>query len=105
MWLGPMLDPGLVRNLARVGTPSDAAGLAAWLARLNEEVAVDTPFFYEPNTLAGELHLREPPSLERLMARLIDAGFPCARTTTRVGAFRTKAAYEQVVQAVRAVTA
>ena len=105
MWLGPLLDPSLVNALGPPTTPSDPGAISALLARLKEEAGVDRPFYYEPNTLAGELQLREPPSLAALMGRLSEEGFRCARTAARVGAFRTTAPYDRVVAAVRRVTA
>lgn len=103
MWTGPLFDPALVGGLR---VPPDAAEpreLARLLARLQEEVGADVPFYYEPNEIARRLGLAEPPPVDGLLERLRASGHRAARTHARDGAFRTTAPRPDVEAAARAL--
>jgi tRNA (guanine26-N2/guanine27-N2)-dimethyltransferase len=91
MWLGRLFDPGLVDHLRVPPTAERRDELQKLLDRLREESAVDRPFYYEPNTLAAELHLTEPPALAVLLTALRARGYLAARSHVRPSAFRTTA--------------
>jgi tRNA (guanine26-N2/guanine27-N2)-dimethyltransferase len=91
MWLGPLHDPDLLARLETPPDPADRKGVTKFIARLRDEAAVDVPFYYEANALARSLALAEPPSLERILTALRDAGHPSARAHGRPEAFRTTA--------------
>ncbi len=91
LWLGALFDRALARKLR---VPSSAAApdeLGRFLARVNEEVEVDVPFYYEANRLSHALGLPRPPSLDRLLAHLRARGFRAGRTHVRPEGFRTDA--------------
>jgi len=101
LWLGPLHDAGLV---ARMKVPDGAArphDVDRFLARLQEEVRVDRPFYFEANVLAHRLHLSEPPGLSAVEAGLRHLGFRVARTHARPEAFRTDAPRAEVEELFR----
>jgi tRNA (guanine26-N2/guanine27-N2)-dimethyltransferase len=91
MWLGPLFDPAVVARLEVPRSSERPEELRGFLDRIREESSADRPFYYEPNTLASELHLSEPPALGRLLAALRERGFVAARSHVRASAFRTTA--------------
>ncbi|MCI4352531.1 MAG: hypothetical protein L3K14_04000 [Thermoplasmata archaeon] len=91
MWLGPLFEGRLLARLEVPATAQRPAELRKLLDRLREESTVERPFYYEPNTLASELHLSEPPPLAPLLAGLRARGFAAARSHVRPSAFRTSA--------------
>ncbi|MFZ0831411.1 MAG: hypothetical protein WAN40_09815 [Thermoplasmata archaeon] len=101
MWLGPLFDPALVVRLQVPPTAQRPEELRKFLDRLKEESTADQPFYYEPNALAAELHLREPPPLAALLAALRARGFAAARSHVRASAFRTTAPRSIVEQVAR----
>jgi tRNA (guanine26-N2/guanine27-N2)-dimethyltransferase len=101
MWLGPLFDPALVRKLEVPKTAERPDELQKFLDRLREEITADRPFYYEPNSLASELHLSEPPPLSALLAALQAQGFAAARSHVRASAFRTTAPRRAVHAAAR----
>jgi tRNA (guanine26-N2/guanine27-N2)-dimethyltransferase len=104
LWLGPLADPSLVARLALPPTPARPREVERFVARLREEVAVDRPFFYEPNSLASRLALPEPPALERLREALIDAGHRAVRTHVRPEGLRTDATRADVEAVARSLS-
>ncbi len=101
MWLGPLFDPALV---ARLATPEGAARpreIERLIARLQEEVTVDRPFYFEANLLAAKLGLPMPLSLASVQQGLRSLGFRAARTHARPEGFRTDAPREAVEELVR----
>jgi tRNA (guanine26-N2/guanine27-N2)-dimethyltransferase len=105
MWLGPLFDPALVTRLEVPPTAERPEELHRFLDRIREESRADRPFYYEPNTLAAELHLVEPPPLGALLAALNEKGFIAARSHVRPSAFRTSAPRSVVYEAARAARA
>ncbi len=101
MWLGRLFDPELVEALEVPPTAQEPHALSRWLARLGLECRVDTPFYYESNTLAQGLGLDRPPSLRALAAELGQGGYTLAPTHAREGGFRTEAPYARVAEAAR----
>lgn len=99
MWLGPLFDAALVGRLEVPATAERPRDLRQFIARIQEEVEADRPFYYEPNTLAASLRLEEPPPLGPLLAALRARGFASARSHVRPSAFRTSAP-RAVVQAI-----
>jgi tRNA (guanine26-N2/guanine27-N2)-dimethyltransferase len=91
LWLGPLWDAALVRNLAVPVGAARPTEVRAFLERLGEEVAVDVPFYYEANRLARDLGLSRPPSLDRIRETLRHEGYRVARTHARPEGFRTDA--------------
>ena len=91
MWLGPLFDADLVRALSVPPTAERPRELGALLERFREEASVDVPFYYEANSLARTLHLREPPALARLLGAIREAGYRAGPTHVRPGGFRTDA--------------
>jgi tRNA (guanine26-N2/guanine27-N2)-dimethyltransferase len=91
MWLGPLFDPTLVARLEVPPTAERPEELRRFIERLREESSADRPFYYEPNTLASELGLAEPPALAPLLAALRASGYVAARSHVRPSAFRTTA--------------
>lgn len=91
MWLGPLFDPDLVARLAIPRTAARPRDLGRFLDRVREESRADRPFYYEPNTLASDLHLQEPPSLAAVVQAIRTEGFAAGRTHVRPSAFRTTA--------------
>ncbi len=91
LWMGPLYDAEVVGRLAPPVTAERPELVRALIARLREEAEADTPFYYEPNRLAAELGLPEPPSLTSLLAPLRARGFRAARSHVRPSAFRTTA--------------
>jgi tRNA (guanine26-N2/guanine27-N2)-dimethyltransferase len=91
LWLGPLLDPGIV---ARLAVPDGAARpreVAEFLARVSEEAGIDRAFYFETNTIAAALHLARPPSRDDLQSALVARGFRAARTHVRPEGIRTDA--------------
>jgi tRNA (guanine26-N2/guanine27-N2)-dimethyltransferase len=103
MWLGPLFDPALITRLEVPPTAEQPEELHRFLDRIREESRADRPFYYEPNTLASDLHLAEPPPLGALLAALNEKGFVAARSHVRPSAFRTSAPRSVVHEAARAV--
>lgn len=101
MWLGPLFDPALVARLEVPSTAERPEELRKFLDRLREEGTADQPFYYEPNTLASELGLPEPPPLAAVLAALRGKGFAAARSHVRASAFRTTAPRSVVHETVR----
>jgi tRNA (guanine26-N2/guanine27-N2)-dimethyltransferase len=99
MWLGPLIQPDLTTRLAVPPTAARPREAGEFLSRLREEAAVDRPFYFEANELAGALGLAFPPSRERLFDALTRRGFRCSRTHMRPEGFRTEAP-RAVVEAV-----
>jgi tRNA (guanine26-N2/guanine27-N2)-dimethyltransferase len=91
MWLGPLFEPSLVALLEVPPTAERRVELGRFIQRIREESAADRPFYYEPNTLASELGLPEPPALAPLLAALHSSGYVAARSHVRPSAFRTTA--------------
>jgi tRNA (guanine26-N2/guanine27-N2)-dimethyltransferase len=91
MWLGPLFDANLVAHLEVPATAERPEELGRFIERLQEESGADRPFYYEPNTLASELGLAEPPALAPLLAALRSSGYAAARSHVRPSAFRTTA--------------
>ncbi len=100
-WLGPLLDPALVRRLDVPPTAARAIELGRLIERFREESAVDRPFYYEANVLAGHLGLARPPALADLRVEIARAGYRTARTHARPEGFRTDAPRAVVEAAVR----
>lgn len=101
LWLGPLFDPELV---ARLRVPEPAARpreMERFLSRLQEEVGVDRPFYFETNVLASQLGLASPPALETIQEGLRALGFRAARTHVRPEGFRTDAPRDEVEALVR----
>jgi tRNA (guanine26-N2/guanine27-N2)-dimethyltransferase len=103
MWLGPLFDADLVGRLEVPPTAERPEELRRFLDRVREESAADRPFYYEPNVLASELHLSEPPPLAALLAGLQARGFVAARSHVRPSAFRTTAPRPIVFETTRAL--
>jgi len=101
LWLGPLFDAALVGRLEAPDGAARANEVARFVARLKEEVAVDRPFYFEANTLASQLRLSAPPSLEAVAAGLRGLGFRVARTHARPEGFRTDAPRTEVESLVR----
>lgn len=91
MWLGPLFGPATLRRLEVPLTAELPRELHRLIDRLREESAADRPFYYEPNGIAEELRLSEPPSLAALLSRLRTLGYAAARSHVRPSAFRTTA--------------
>jgi tRNA (guanine26-N2/guanine27-N2)-dimethyltransferase len=91
LWLGPLHSSELLGHLEVPPRAAESKSVAKFIERLREESAVDVPFYYEANVLAGTLGLPQPPSLERILVALRDAGFSSARGHGRPEAFRTTA--------------
>ena len=103
MWLGPLFDPELVARLQVPPTAQRPEEVGRFIDRLREESTADRPFYYEPNELASELHLSEPPSLATLLNALRSRGYAAARSHVRASAFRTSAPRPTVYEAARSV--
>jgi len=103
LWVGPLFDRALVARLAPIVRPAAGPELAAWIGRVQEEAAVDRPFYYEPNSLASDLRLPYPPSLEALRQGLVVREFVYARTHARPEGFRTDAPRSVVEEVARSV--
>jgi tRNA (guanine26-N2/guanine27-N2)-dimethyltransferase len=103
MWLGGLFDSQLMSRLEVPPTAERPEELRAFLGRIQEESTADRPFYYEPNTLASELHLAEPPPLGGLLTSLRQRGFVAARSHVRPSAFRTTAPRSAVHDAARAL--
>ena len=103
MWLGPLFDSDLVARLEVPVTAERPAELRKFLDRLREESTADRPFYYEPNSLASELHLAEPPALATLLEALRAKGFAAARSHVRPSAFRTWAPRSVVYETAQAL--
>jgi tRNA (guanine26-N2/guanine27-N2)-dimethyltransferase len=101
LWIGPLFDRTFVRRLAMPPTAERPRELARLLERFQGEAEIDVPFVYEPNRIARELHLAEPPSLEVLFGELQREGHRSARSHTRPSAFRTDATQAEVESAAR----
>ena len=101
LWVGPLFDPRWVEQLRVPEAAADPRAFGRWLDRLTAEVRVDTPFYYESNSLAKLLRLREPPSVEHLAERLGALGYRWAPTHARAGAFRTNAPFAVVAELAR----
>ena len=101
MWLGPLFDTRLTSRLEVPPTADRPNELRGFLDRIREESTADRPFYYEPNTLASELHLAEPPPLVPLLAALRERGFLAARSHVRTSAFRTTAPRIAVYESAR----
>ena len=91
LWLGPLFDPDLVRDLRVPPTSHEPAATERLLATWQEEISADVPFYYESNQLASALTLATPPPLESFVADLRRAGYRAARTHVRPEGFRTDA--------------
>ena len=101
LWLGPLFDPVLVARLRLPDRPARPSEVGRFLERVQEEVLVDRPFYFEANVLASQLGLRAPPALDRLFAGLTARGFRVARTHARPEGFRTDAPRTEVEQVAR----
>jgi tRNA (guanine26-N2/guanine27-N2)-dimethyltransferase len=91
MWLGRLFEPTLTTRFVTPATAARPRETGTFLALLREEAAVDLPFYYEANELAGALGLPYPPSRESLAGALRDQGYRFARTHMRPEGFRTDA--------------
>jgi tRNA (guanine26-N2/guanine27-N2)-dimethyltransferase len=103
MWLGPLFDREVLARLEVPRTAERPEELRRFLDRIREESTADHPFYYEPNALASELHLREPPSLADLLGALRAKGYGAARSHVRPSAFRTSAPRSVVYSTARAL--
>ena len=103
LWLGPLFDRQLVQHLEPPDRPACPTEITRWIARIQEEVEVDRPFFYEPNEIARGLHLAEPPSLGALLAGLRAAGARAARAHPHPSAIRTDASRSTVENLARSL--
>ena len=101
LWLGPLAEEEWVRGLEVPATAARPDEARRFLARLREEAAVDTPFYYEPNELARALHLREPLPTATILAGLRGSGARAARGHPRESAIRTDAPRPVVLALVR----
>ena len=101
LWLGPLFDPETVARLKVPGGAARPTEVERFLARLKDEVRVDRPFYFEPNVLAGRLHVPYPPSLRAVSEGLREMGFAVARTHARPEGFRTDAPRSEVERLVR----
>ncbi|MCI4334258.1 MAG: hypothetical protein L3K04_01290 [Thermoplasmata archaeon] len=101
MWTGPLFERSFVESLEVPIGVSDPARLGQLLGRWREESAVDVPFAYEANRLAGELGLASPPPLAELLAELRSRGYGAARSHLTGSAFRTTAPRTEVTAAAR----
>lgn len=101
MWLGPLFDPTVVSGLRTPETAARPEDVGAFVERIREEARVDVPFYYEPNSIASELRLPEPPSLATLLDGLRSRGFAAARSHARPSAFRTTAPRAAVFETAR----
>lgn len=99
LWLGPLFSAPLVEALRPGAGLQRPEEVGRWVERLREESAVDVPFYYEANSIAGALGLARPPSLSVLLEALRSEGFRAARSHVRPAAFRTDAP-RPVVEAV-----
>jgi tRNA (guanine26-N2/guanine27-N2)-dimethyltransferase len=104
MWQGPLFDPSFVQRLEAPSTAAEPGGLTRLLDRWKEESSVGAVLFYEPNEVAGALHLASPPALSPMLEELRRAGFLAARSHVRPSAFRTTAPRTVVEAAARSVT-
>ena len=91
LWLGPLFEPTLVRALRSPPTAARPEETEAFLARLQEEVRADVPFYYESNVLSAALAIPFPPPIASFLERLRSEGFRAARTHARPEGFRTDA--------------
>jgi len=105
LWLGPIIDPAFVERTEVPATAERRAEVRTFLERLREEAAVPSPFYYEPNVVAGRLGLRSPPSVEALRAALAQGGFRASRTHARPEGVRTDAPRAVVEEAARRLDA
>jgi tRNA (guanine26-N2/guanine27-N2)-dimethyltransferase len=91
MWLGPLFEPGTMAALATPPTCEHPVESGRFLDRLKEEAGVDAPFYYEPNELARDLGMAEPPPVAGLLQELHRLGWAAARTHARPAGIRTPA--------------
>ena len=105
MWVGPLFDAGFLRELRAPAGAARAREVAALLDRFREESGADTPFYFEPNRIAGALGLSEPPGLAPLLTRLRELGHAAARSHVRPSAFRTTASEAVVFDVARLLAA
>ncbi|MGI0131737.1 MAG: hypothetical protein ACREDK_01370 [Thermoplasmata archaeon] len=103
MWLGPLLDPGIIATLEVPATAARRRELETWIGHLKGEAGVDRPFFFEPNEIARALALPHPPSRQDVLDGLRSAGFAAAASHARPGAFRTTAPRSVVYEVARAL--
>ncbi|MCI4319857.1 MAG: hypothetical protein L3K23_06990 [Thermoplasmata archaeon] len=103
MWLGPLLDAAFVHRLEVPSTAAEPLALRRLIDRWREESSVEAVLFYEPNEIAGALHLGSPPALAPLVEGLRGAGYLAARSHVRPSAFRTTAPREVVESTARSV--
>ncbi len=103
LWLGPLADPAVVARMEPAEPAGRGAEVAGFLGRYREELEVPAPFYYEPNSLAARLGLRQPPSVERLREALAANGFRAARTHVRSEGLRTDAPRSDVDRIARAL--
>lgn len=103
LWTGPLFDANLVRRMRPPATPGDPTRSGRLLARFQEEIEADRPFFYESNVLAGLEGLGRPPPVDPWIARLRADGWRAARTHARAGGFRTDAPRAAVVALARSL--
>jgi len=91
LWIGPLADPALVSRLRVPEGAERPREVAPFLERWQEEVGVPSPFYYEPNVLAGRLGLAVPPSIAELRRAIGERGYRTARTHARPEGIRTDA--------------
>ena len=104
MWQGPLFDPTFVRRLEVPPTAAEPRELGRLIDRFREESAVASVLVYEPNEIAGSLHLASPPALSGLLDGLRKAGYAAARSHVRPSAFRTTAPRDVVESTARSVS-
>jgi tRNA (guanine26-N2/guanine27-N2)-dimethyltransferase len=104
MWLGPLFDPALVARLETPGTAARPREVDTFLECVRAESAVDRPFYFEANELAGALGLPFPPSRGDLARILRERGYRFARTHIRPEGFRTDAPRTEVEAVVTALS-
>jgi len=91
LWLGPIVEPSLVRRLSVPPGAARPRELERFLRLLRDDAEVERPFYYEANTLAEQLGLERPAPLGDLLAAVRAGGWRAGRTHVRPEGFRTDA--------------
>jgi tRNA (guanine26-N2/guanine27-N2)-dimethyltransferase len=101
LWLGPLIDPDLAARLRVPDTAAQPGPLERLLDRFRSEAPASVPFFYEPNEIARQGRLPEPPSTAALIEALRAEGWSATRTHLREGAVRSAAPRRAVLDLAR----
>jgi tRNA (guanine26-N2/guanine27-N2)-dimethyltransferase len=101
LWLGPLFDPTVVRALRPPPHAAEPREARLFLARVQEEVEADVPFYYESNVLAASLRLARPPPLTEMLDGVRACGYRAARTHARPEGFRSDAPRTEVERIAR----